>query len=46
MGGVGPPAQRVSDGPAPHIVQAAAALINHNPNRLGKTLWTAQQKGV
>jgi len=30
----------------PHIVQAAAALINHNPNRLGKTLWTAQQKGM
>lgn len=28
-----------------HILEAANALISHNKNRLGKTLWTDAQKG-
>jgi len=29
----------------PHILAAASAVISGNENRLGKTLWTAAQKG-
>ncbi len=29
----------------PHILAAASAVIAHNKNRLGKTLWTNEQEG-
>ncbi len=29
----------------PHILAAASALIDHNSNRLGKTLWTEEDEG-
>lgn len=29
----------------PHILAAASALIDHNSNRLGKTLWTEEDDG-
>ena len=29
----------------PHILAAASHLINHNDNRLGKTLWTEEKEG-